>query len=352
MISALLIFFYTGTSLEAPPFYPDKSRLLCVQEKDGSYTAVESIETWQRRREHILENVCLVMGPLPDQARDTAPDYQLLEEIDTPRYKRQSIRYNAEPGPAVTAFLFLPHQQKETRPAMMCLHPTSSLGKRIVAGEGEKPNRNYASELAERGYVVLAPDYPGFGDDVDARKGLYEAGYVSCSMKGIWNHLRGVDLLASLPQVDPQRMGCIGHSLGGHNTLFLGLFDTRLRVLVTSCGFNSFTKYMGGDLTGWSHDGYMPRIADIYGSDAANMPFDFTEVVAALAPRTLFINAPLHDDNFEVSGVRDVIDSATPVYALYGAQDALHIRYPEAEHDFPTKERYEAYAVIDEILSK
>ena len=83
-------------------------------------------------------------------------------------------------------------------------------------------------------------------------------------MKGIWNHTRAVDLLQSLPEVDAERIGCIGHSLGGHNTIFVGVFDTRLKVLVSSCGFNSFFKYYGGDLTGWSHKGYMPRIAEVY----------------------------------------------------------------------------------------
>ena len=80
-------------------------------------------------------------------------------------------------------------------------------------------------------------------------------------MKGIWNHMRAVDLLQSLPEVDGTRIGCIGHSLGGHNSLFVAAFDPRLKVIVTSCGFNSFAKYRKGDLTGWSHKGYMPRIA-------------------------------------------------------------------------------------------
>ena len=38
------------------------------------------------------------------------------------------------------------------------------------------------------------------------------------------------------------------------------------------------------------------------------MPFDFTEILGALAPRAVFINARCNDDNFEVSGVRDCID--------------------------------------------
>jgi len=222
----------------------------------------------------------------------------------------------------------------------------------MVAGLGDKPHRSYASELTERGYVTLAPDYPGFGDYGTARKALYEHGYVSCTMKGIWNHMRAVDLLQSLPMVDPERIGCIGHSLGGHNTLFLGVFDPRIKVMVSSCGFNAFAKYYEGNLTGWTHDGYMPRIALVYGKDPTRMPFDFTEILGALAPRYVFVNAPLHDANFEVSGVEDCIRAAQPVYGLYGVAERLAVVYPDAEHDFPDAEREQAYAFIDGALRK
>src|SRR5260221_6027304 len=107
-------------------------------------------------------------------------------------------------------------------------------------------------------------------------------------MKWIWNPMRAIDLLQSLGEVDGNRIGCIGHSLGGHNSLFVSVFDERIKVIVTSCGFTAFPKYYQGDLTGWSHKGYMPRIEDVYKKDPKKMPFAFTEVLAALAPRAVF----------------------------------------------------------------
>jgi pimeloyl-ACP methyl ester carboxylesterase len=230
---------------------------------------------------------------------------------------------------------------------MLCLHPTSSYGKGMVVGLGDKPNRGYAEDLAARGYVTLAPDYPGFGDYLID---VYAMGYASATAKGIWNHMRCVDLLQSLDEVDGDRVGCIGHSLGGHNTLFVGMFDPRIKVMVTSCGFNRFAKYYGGDLTGWSHKGYMPRIADVYGKDPGRMPFDFPEILGTLAPRAVFINAPIHDENFEVSGVRDCVKAAMPVFELLGATEKLRIVYPECGHDFPPEIREEAYAFVDAAL--
>lgn len=352
IIFLLLLLGVAPEAANIPPFYTDKADLLYCLDAGGEVCRIETAETWACRRDHILQHMQQVMGSLPDVDRSVPPSYTVLETTEFPAYTRKTIRYEAEPGPPVSAFLFLPKGAQKRRPAMLCLHPTSPLGKRIVAGEGEKPNRNYAMELAERGYVALAPDYPGFGDDVEARKALYEQGYVSCTMKGIWNHIRGVDLLQSLPEVDPERLGCIGHSLGGHNALFAGVFDPRLRVLITSCGFTTFPKYMNGDLTGWTHDGYMPRIAEVYEKDPAKMPFDFTEVLGALAPRAVFVNAPLHDGNFEVSGVRDAVNSARAVYALFGAEEQVLAVYPEAEHDFPDEARQAAYAFLDEQFKR
>jgi dienelactone hydrolase len=280
------------------------------------------------------------MGTRPATARRVPLEVQVLEETKLERCTRRKITFAAEAGDRVPAYLFLPHGRKGRAPAMLCLHQTTPLGKKEPAGLGGDENLHYALELAELGYVTLAPDYPGFGDYTFDP---YAHGYASATMKGIWNHRCAVDLLESLPQVDPRRIGVIGHSLGGHNALFVAAFDPRFKAVITSCGFNSFFKYCGGDLTGWSHAGYMPRIASVYGKDPKQMPFDFTEVLAALAPRPVFINAPMRDDNFEVSGVKDCLAAAAPVYHLFGAETNLVAQHPDTGHSFPPEVRRAAY---------
>ncbi|MGH8596779.1 MAG: alpha/beta hydrolase family protein, partial [Gammaproteobacteria bacterium] len=196
--------------------------------------------------------------------------------------------------------------------------------------------------------VCIAPDYPYLGEN---SFDPYKNGYASCTMKGIVNHRRAVDVLQSLPEVDGKRIGSIGHSLGGHNTLFVAAFDQRIKAMVTSCGFTAARKYYNGDLTGWAGMRYMPLIAEKYGKDPARIPFDFPDLLVALAPRPLFINAPLHDANFEVSGVRDCVDAAMPVYdRVFRAKDRLVAVYPDEKHDFPTEIRKSAYAFLDRWL--
>jgi len=331
----------------AAPWYADKRQLLYWLDAAGERHDVRTAEDWARRREHILSNLQTVMGPLPGEARRVPLEPRTEQEERVGGVIRRKLTYASEAGDRVPAYLMLPAEHHGRMPAVLCLHQTTGIGKGEPAGVGGLDNLHYALELAQRGYVTLAPDYPRFGDyPVDA----YQLGYESATMKGIWNHLRALDLLAALPEVDGRRLGCIGHSLGGHNTLFLAAFDPRVRVAVTSCGFTAFPKYFGGDLTGWSSAAYMPRIATVYGRDPARMPFDFTEVLAAIAPRAVFVNAPTGDTNFEVSGVHDCLAAARPVYQLFGAEDRLVAQHPECGHDFPPAVRAAAYAAIDRAL--
>jgi dienelactone hydrolase len=333
--------------ITAAPFYADKKRLLYFIDAQGNERPIQRTIEWVHRRHHILLNMQKVAGAFPEASRRIPLDLQILEEKDLGDVIRKKITFAAEPRSRVHAYLLLPRNLAGKAPAALCLHQTTPRGKEEPAGVSANPNLAYALELAKRGYVAIAPDYPDFGDDATDPFAL---GYDSATMKGIWNHQRAVDVLVSLPQVNPERIAAIGHSLGGHNSIFAALFDPRIRAVVTSCGFTSFKKYYGGDLTGWSHKGYMPKIATVYGKDPARMPFDFSELLGVLAPRPVFINAPLRDDNFEVSGVDDCVRAAEPVYALLGAKDAIVVVHPDIGHSFPPEIREQAYKFLDKAL--
>lgn len=269
------------------------------------------------------------MGPLPASAKQR-PSFRIDSETQDGGLLRRHITIDDE----VPAWLLLPpNRERRKLPAVLCLHQTTRIGKDEPAGLGGKPNLHYARELALRGYVTLAPDYPNFGE---YRYDPYAHGYASATMKGIVNHMRATSLLASLPFVNRKRIAACGHSLGGHNSLFVAAFDKRISAVITSCGFTSFAKYYGGNLTGWSHKGYMPKIA---ARKPSEMPFDFKDVLAAISPRPVFVNAPLRDANFEPSGVDDAVrDSKHP---------RIHVEHPDCEHDFPPEIRQRAYAWLD-----
>jgi dienelactone hydrolase len=339
-----------------PPVYSDHSNLLVYRDANGAEHPITTPAGWEKRRNHILESMQLVMGPLPEATNRVALQMEVMSEEQTPLFTRRKITFAAEKNDCLPAYLLIPHHIKDKAPAMLCLHQTTRLGMKQPAGIDGEPQFHYAAHLAARGYVTLAPEYclsiafAERGQYGEYHVDPYAKGYVSNTMKGIWNHMRAVNLLQSLPYVDSERIGCIGHSLGGHNSMFAAAFDLRIKVIVASCGFTAFGKYFDGNLTGWSHKGYMPRIAERYDKDPRKMPFDFHEVVAAFAPRPFFVNAPIDDANFDVSGVKECIAAALPIYELFGAGENVRAIYPNCGHDFPDESREAAYTWIDRWL--
>ena len=339
--------------------YPDHSQLLVVRDTTGSFRPVKTKADWAERVSHIRANMQLVMGKLPDLSLRVPLDLEVVSDEQLPKYRRQKILFTPEPNDRVPAWLLIPNELPESGKiaAMVCLHQTTNIGKDEPAGLGGNSSLHYAHELAERGYLCLVPDYPSFGEYAYDFK-TKGANYASGSMKAIWNNIRAVDLLESMPQVDKNRIGAIGHSLGGHNCLFTAVFDERLKAVVSSCGFTPFHDYYNGKLAGWTSDRYMPRIRDIYENNADRVPFDFYEIIAALAPRGLYSNSPVNDDNFDVGGVRKAFAKAEDVYALFTIPQSgpsampLMLSTPNAPHDFPKSERDAAYDWLDRMLAQ
>ena len=311
--------------------YTDHTRVLFYLDPAGHEQPVKTAADWANRRRDILAGMQEAMGPLPDRSHLPPLDVKVLEQVKGDGFTRLTINFVAEKTEPdgredrIPAYLFLPADRPAGKrlPAILALHPTSPLGKGEITGAG-KDNRAYGLELARRGYVVLCPDYPSFGDYRYDFPAAFRSGrYASGTMKGIFNHMRCVDFLQSREDVDPQRIGVIGHSLGGHNAMFVAAFDERIKAVVSSCGWTPFADYYHGKIAGWTSDRYMPRLRDVYHLDPKQVPFDFYEVVAAIAPRPFFSNSPLHDDNFDVEGVKKAIPAAQAVYDLLGAPKAL-----------------------------
>ncbi|WP_081578279.1 alpha/beta hydrolase family protein [Singulisphaera acidiphila] len=226
------------------------------------------------------------------------------------------------------------------------------IARRTEFGGRLTKNRQYASELAERGFVTLAPNYPLLAKYQPDLKAL---GWQSGTLKAVWDNIRGIDLLQSLPAVKPGAVGAIGHSLGGHNAIYTALFDDRIQVVVSSCGLDSFLDYKGANEAlwmpeqGWAQTRYMARLSG-YRNRLKDIPFDFHELVGALAPRHVLIVAPLHDANFSAESVDRVAAAASQVYQLYGQPSRLQVEHPDCDHDFPSEMREKAYGLFEAEL--
>jgi dienelactone hydrolase len=319
---------------------------------------VKSAEDWAKRRAEIVRGMESVMGKRPGDEKRCPLEPKIEEEVDQGTFVRRLITYQSEPGSRVPAYLLIPKDVlagKKKVPAILCLHGTNNVvGHGIVVGLGDTPNRGYALELAQRGYVTLAPNYPLLAK---YQPDLAKLGWESGTLKAVWDNIRGLDLLASLPFVDGSKMATIGHSLGGHNSVYTAVFDDRLRVVVSSCGLDSYLDYYGGDEKnwypekGWCQTRYMRKLAD-YRGRLADIPFDFHEMIGALAPRHVFIVAPTKDSNFRADSVDRIAAAARPVFRLLGHEDHLKVEHPDCGHDFPPEMREMAYRLFDTVFGR
>lgn len=339
----------------------DRANLLEYRNEQGAVVPVRSVADWRRRRAEILAGAQEVMGALPGPDKRIPLDVQIEEEKDFGTYVRRRLTYASEPGSRTPAHLFLPKALLEGKttncPGVLCLMGTGGHKlEDIPPGPQIGGNLQDGEALAKRGFVAIAPAYPslGFGSrsglDIAYDPDLRALGYESGTMKAIWDNRRALDLLEELPGVKRSGFGAIGHSLGGHNSIYTAVFDERLRVVVSSCGFDSFLDYRPQAWKpgqGWAQERYMPKILD-YAREA--IPFDFHELIGALAPRPILINAPIGDSNFHWQSVDRIVAAAIPVYRLHRVPELIQVLHPEVEHDFPPEIREIAYDWLDTYL--
>jgi len=353
----LAICMTTAWATAAEPGRLDAHNLLQFHDAEGTVRTVTNAAEWEQRRNEIVRGMQQVMGPLPGEARRGPFEWRLIEEADAGTYIRRLISYEADNGTQTPAYLCIPKDVlagKRRAPAVLCLHPTdNTIGHKVVVGLGGRANRQYASELAERGYITLSPSYTHLAN---YWPNLGKLGYASGTMKAIWDNMRGIDHLEAMKEVDTTRgFAAIGHSLGGHNAIYTAVFDKRITVVVSSCGFDAYPDYYEGAERnwyfgkGWCQIRYMPRMSD-YRGKLETIPFDFPELLGAIAPRRMFVNAPLHDSNFRWRSVDRCAAAAQPVYKMLGGDGKLIVRHPDCDHDFPDAMREEAYATIDSVL--
>lgn len=336
-----------------------REQLLFYYQADGQPATARTAAEWSVRRDSIERGFLTIVGHARTE-RDRVPlEPRIDAEVDCGKFVRRLISYQSEPGCRTPAFLCIPKQllaaDAEVRmaSAVVCLHSTNDqVGHGLVVGLGAQPNQAYASELAERGFVTIAPSYPLLANYQPDLKAL---GWESGTLKAVWDNQRAIDLLESLPFVRPGPVGAIGHSLGGHNAVFTAFMDPRIGVVVSSCGLDSFLDYYDGNEEvwmpekGWTQTRYMPRLAQ-YRGRLEQIPFDFHELIAGLAPRPVLLIAPQRDENFRAASVDRIVAAARPVFELHAAGEHLRVLHPDCGHDFPKAAREAAYDWIAAAL--
>ena len=357
-LACVLMGVVAVSAADPKPARLPRENLLLYRGQEGQPLPVKTPADWEKRRAEIVRGMESVMGKLPGAEKRCPLDAKIEEEVDAGKYVRRLVTYASEPGSRVPAYLCIPKDVlagKRTARGILCLHGTDNVvGHGTVVGLGTRPNRSYAAELAERGFVTLAPNYPMLAK---YQPDIAQLGWESGTLKAVWDNIRGLDYLESLPFVEGKEFGTIGHSLGGHNSVYTAVFEPRLVAVVSSCGLDSYLDYYNGDEKnwfperGWCQTRYMRKLAD-YRGRLEEIPFDFHEMIGALAPRHVLIIAPTTDSNFKADSVDRVAAAAMPIFKLFGHPERLRVLHPECGHDFPAEMRKEAYRLFEKVLGK
>jgi dienelactone hydrolase len=234
-------------------------------------------------------------------------------------------------------------------------------GKDQAAGFDPKtPELAYGPSLAEEGYVTLCPDVICFGERYQVGGSFYchygdavriyrgDAGR-SIMSKMVDDVMRAVDFLASRPEVDPERIGSIGHSHGGYGTLFAMAFDERIKAGVVSCGFTCFRADPAPDRW-YRKTALIPRLGGYEGA-MEKTPVDFHHLFAAIAPRALFLSVALKDSVFP--GVGDVVWIEKDLKRVYGqekASERFELYSFDGAHAFTPEARERAWKFLEREL--
>ncbi len=322
----------------------------------GDEVSIQSIEQWVHRREDIQARLFDTIGfpPVPRNTRSI----ELSSEAGFDEYLRQKISYQVGDGERIPAFLLRPKVLAEPAPAILALHQTVNVGKDEVVGLKGFRDFAYGDELAKRGYVVLAPDYLTAGERVFPSKDCFDsapfyAQYPDWSIvgKNLEDSKAAIDALGTLDFVDQERIGVIGHSLGGHNAIMVAALDDRIKAAVSNCGLSVFSEEE--ERMEWClEEGYIfiPKLRS-YFMENLDPPFDLHEVAACIAPRpwlniSSYFDAAYGNQEF----LAEVGTMLYQVYTLSDASEAFGYYMHGNGHSFPKSARALAYEWFDRWL--
>ncbi|MEX2168283.1 MAG: dienelactone hydrolase family protein [Pirellulales bacterium] len=250
---------------------------------DSEDRAITTRPEWERQRHRLRQRWLDFLGPMPS-ARPPVK-LEVLRRDETPQFVRQLVRYESEPGLWVEGYLLAPHKAEAGRlPALVAMHATSEHSIEQIAGLADKPSHHLAPRLCQAGFVVFCPrcflwqNAPTYDDAVARFRERHP--HTLGMHKMLYDAMRAVDVLQSLPNVDRDRIGAVGHSLGAKEALYLSAFDDRVTAAVASEGG------IGLRSTNWNAPWYL---------GAAIEKEDFTlnhhQLLAMIAPRPFLIVA-------------------------------------------------------------
>lgn len=346
---------------------------------------LSSLDEYRRiGRERLL--ACLGRRPDPVLARP-----EVVDREDCGTFVRERVLFSTAADFRVAAYLQIPKRPRaEPCPALVDLHSHGGMflfGKEKVIDFG--PGRNHplmveyhkanyggrptATEFVRRGYVTITIDALMFGErrvmrDADLERGWDRSQYsveLAKELNGVcrskestivkslalagttwpglvaWDDMRTVDYLLTRPEVDPQRIGCVGVSMGGHRSLYLAGLDERIAAACVTGFMSTVRPMMRRHLDTHSFVHFVPEL---------HRYLDLPDVVALHAPKPLLVQQCREDGLFPLEGMQHAIDKIQAAYDRARASDRFFGRFHDGGHRFDVPMQEAAIAFFDRWL--
>lgn len=317
---------------------------------------------------------------------------QVIETVDKGDYLREKLTFASAPWSRVPAYVLVPKSLTAPAPAIVALHDHGGYyvhGKeKLVEMEAETPHlaqykkngyggRSFATELAKRGYVVIVTDAFYWGERrLDFQrmpdeyvKEMQRRARSKTGVPGVnevYGHLEelimrhiiaagatwlgimahddrvSVDYLLSRPEVDPERIGCLGLSMGGTRTDWLFGTDPRVQAAVTIGWMTDWRWLMPNHIRNHSWTQYLPGLTGW---------LELSDVVAMGMPGALMVQQCAQDELFPLDGMRTTCQRIEALYAKAGQSDHFACRFYDVPHQFNAEMQAEAFAWLDQWLT-
>jgi cephalosporin-C deacetylase-like acetyl esterase len=321
----------------------------------AEFAAVRSRSDLLRLQGRLREKLMRMIGGLPSAAG--SPPVRKMDLVEADDYTVEKIAYESLPGFFVSALLYRPKPVSKT-PLPAILSPCGHSG----VSKAEQTYQMMHINLVKRGFIVLTYDPVGQGERSqfwDRQKGksrfglgcnehavlgnpLYLLG-ANLARYRIWDGMRGIDVLASLPEVDATKIGCVGNSGGGTLTSYIAALDSRVAASAPCCYITSLPRRMA---TRQDDAGSDPE-QDLFGFVSENV--DHAGLLGLIAPRPLLVGAAVRDF-FPIDGTRATFAEVARLYQVAGARDRASLVEADEKHGMTLPLREAVYGWFERWL--
>jgi dienelactone hydrolase len=277
---------------------------------------------------------------------------------DLDDHRREELILQAEGLPPLPVYLLLPRPRGDKkRPGVLALHGHGGYGHHPVAGRDDLPgvaaaiksaNYDYGRQLVRRGFAVVVPCFTPFGDRLHSREAtgkqdLCGDTFIRMQLLGrllmgenLRDALWALELLSRHEEVDAQRLGCVGLSLGGRMTMLTTAVEPRIKVAVVSGALNVMQERAGKQ----------------YGCGAQIIPGllalgDNPEIASLIAPRPCLWEVGSRDSLIPTRWADDMLQRIGRAYKAFDAADRLQVDRFEGGHQWNGKV---AYPLLEKVL--